>query len=315
MPLPDGVHVNLREDVYFKDDAFSASDAIELLSGASPLKFKARRKTSWKRTQALEFGRLAHRMIIEGKAVEVGSRKPRPIKTPYREPGSPYMKSLHWTPGTDLVLDGKLSQVARMNEALRNHPFAMTPFSHGGDPEVTLVWTDQETGIRCRARLDWRPPEGYAFFADYKTTVSLREEDLERAIERYRYHVRAAHYVDGIRACGLHPDPVYVIVFQEKDPPYEVEVVEIDEESLAWGRIELAWARALFAQCEQTGVWPPAGAFRKWKTTGEWPAAGADEVVSLGLPRWARRRREEDHGDSRFSTEFLRRRSIEHQAP
>ncbi|SDF82625.1 PD-(D/E)XK nuclease-like domain-containing protein [Thalassobaculum litoreum] len=315
MALIPGVHANLSEAFYFKDPAFSASDAIDLLSGMSPAKFLARRNKGGKRTQALEFGRLAHRIIIERKAVEHEVRKPRKIELPYHEPRSPNTKKLHMTTGSDLVLDGPLRQVARMKEAMEAHPFAMAPFNHGGTPEVTLVWDNPATGLRCRCRLDWQPPAGYQFFADYKTTVSLRAEDLDRAIERYRYHVRAAHYIEGIKACGLHDDPRYLIVFQEKDPPFEVEIVEIDPEDLGWGRIELNWARAVFAMCEQTGVWPPSGAFKKWRRDGQWPAAGEDEVSRVGLPFWARRRREAEHEAAAFSTDFLRQAAVRHQAP
>ncbi|MFX4223579.1 MAG: PD-(D/E)XK nuclease-like domain-containing protein [Thalassobaculum sp.] len=315
MPLIPGVHANLSESYYFKDPALSASETIDLLSGMSPAKFIARRNKGGKRTAALEFGRLAHRIIIEGKAVEHEVRKPRKVEVLYHEPRSPNSNKLFWNTGEPLMLTGKLAQVARMKEALQAHPFAMAPFSHGGEPEVTLVWDDEATGVRCRARLDWRPPEGYQFFADYKTTLSLRAEDIDRAIERYRYHVRAAHYLDGIRACGLHPDPRYLIVFQEKEPPFEVEVVEIDPDDLIWGRIEMGWARAVFAQCQTTGVWPPSGAFKKWRRDGQWPAAGQDEVSRAGLPFWARRRREAEHEAAAFSTDFLRREAIRHQAP
>jgi len=51
-------------------------------------------------------------------------------------------------------------------------------------------------------------------------------------------------------------DPGFMLVFQEKTPPYLVTIVEIHPESIAWGRADNRRAIDTYIECKDTGVWP-----------------------------------------------------------
>ena len=150
--------------------------------------------------------------------------------------------------------------VQAMAAALRSDPAWSGLFQGGtGHPEQTLIWMDAETGVWCRARLDWLPERHAArrmVLRDYKTTKNANPKALPKAVADYGYHQQAAFYIDGVRAVGLDQNPAFVFVFQEKEPPYLVTVAELDDDALRAGRLENRRALEIYRDCSEAGVWP-----------------------------------------------------------
>lgn len=67
-----------------------------------------------------------------------------------------------------------------------------------GFSEVSVFWVDAATGVPCKARYDLLKVGG---IGDIKTIANMFKERLERAalsdIQRRRYDLQAAHYIDG----------------------------------------------------------------------------------------------------------------------
>lgn len=102
-------------------------------------------------------------------------------------------------------------------------------FSEGA-AEVVLVWTDPETGIRCKARLDFVNPGGWKI-VDLKTTAQL----FRWYLEERDTHCQLAWYQRGWEALtGDVYDPCLIV--QESEQPYAVQAAPIDEEALGVGR-------------------------------------------------------------------------------
>src|SRR3546814_14183693 len=87
-----------------------------------------------------------------------------------------------------------------MHTALMRDPDVAAIFDEG-DSEVTLRWTDEATGLQCKARADrWNRLRRY--MADLKTTDDASERGLGRSGVKYGYDVTPAHYCERTRACG-----------------------------------------------------------------------------------------------------------------
>lgn len=176
--------------------------------------------------------------------------------------------------GETPILAAEADQINAMANALWQHPYAKALFSDGR-PEQVLVW--QHDSIWLRARLDWLPEPssrtGRLIIPDYKSTVCAEPEFLRRAMHQHRYNDQAAWYLDGIRQLRLVSDvaPAFVFVFQEKTPPFLVTIAEPDAPSLRWGHTRNLKAIDVYRQCRETNRWP----------------GYADDVIPLGLPRWA----------------------------
>lgn len=176
------------------------------------------------------------------------------------------------------------ARVQAMAAAINDNPTAAGLIhSASGRPEQTLVWKDDAlTGVWCRARVDWfrtRKAGHRLLIVDYKTTKSDAAPDtFAKSAADYGYFVQAAFYIAGVSALGLDDDPAFLLIVQEKDPPYLVNVLELDDTALTLGRNFVTGALGLYAECRRTGRWPGFGR----------------DVGLVSLPAWFLRRYDEE---------------------
>jgi hypothetical protein len=172
----------------------------------------------------------------------------------------------------------EFDSVVAMARALRAHPFAgklLAP--DDAQVELSVFWVDDETGVMRRGRYDILRTlaGGQPAIVDYKSTPNAAPEKCSKWMYDFRYHWQGAGYIDGARALGLGgEDTAFLLVFQEKDPPYLVTVAEPDPIALRAAREDNRRALEKYAECVGTDTWP----------------GYAQDVIPLALPSWAERR-------------------------
>ena len=171
-------------------------------------------------------------------------------------------------PGVTLLSRADADLIEAMHAALMRDPEIAELFSEG-DSEVTLRWTDEATGLPCKARAD-RWNRRRRLMADLKTTHDASEHGFGRAVVKYGYDVTCAHYSEGAKALG-EPVEKYVIVAQEKRAPYLAALYELDAAAEARGYEIRQRGMDLMASCLSSSAWPgyPRG------------------IQPLALPGWA----------------------------
>lgn len=168
--------------------------------------------------------------------------------------------------GKILVRMRDLEEAWAIHEAVWNHPLAGAILSQPGLPECSLLWTDEATGLPCKARLDWLDVPVHA---DIKSTSTIEERAFGRHTFDMLYHCQFAFSRMGLRSHGI--EPVVKIIAVESDPPYDVAVYDMPSHVLDVGEAKVRKALALVAECRKTG---------------EWPGRYSQEVP-LVLPPWA----------------------------
>lgn len=279
-----GAYPDMPTVVYHADPipggSLSYSGAKRLLPPSTPAKFRWWVDNGQPVKKEFDFGHAAHaemlgigEPIIVVDAADWKTKAAREAATEARAAGA-----VPILPKDRAVIDA-------MGAKLREHPLAsalLDPLA--GRPELSLFWPDNDFGVWRRSRLDWyRPPSAgrRAIIVDYKTCDKADPDAVAKAIADYRYHQQGAYYLDGATACGLDGDiPTgYVMVFQEKTAPYELNVVEPDWYALGVGAALNRRALDVFARCQASGVWP-----------GYMPDPTQATVVSL--PGWVERQHE-----------------------
>jgi exodeoxyribonuclease VIII len=174
-------------------------------------------------------------------------------------------------------IDGDLRFTAlAIAEAVRRDSVA-GPLLAGGHAEHNIQWTDAETGILCRGRVD----HVRGCLSDLKTTRSLQR--CERDAARFQYHAQLAWYSDGLRASGIATSGAPRLVFVENQAPFDVLVLTFDEEDIEAGRRVYRAALDTLAECRRAAAWP--GISRGVARRIQLPAwvLGDDDDVELTL--------------------------------
>lgn len=272
-PLPPGVYDQLPAEDYHADPALSASGMKLLLDPGCPALYRHDRDNPQPPRSIFDFGHAAHRLVLgDGAKLRVldyddwKTKAAQQAKREAREEGA--------IP----LLPQDMDRARAMASAVHAHPLAGALF-RGGRPEVSLFFKDAASGVSLRARLDWLDEQrkGRAIMTDYKTIgTGVDLDHVERAIYDYGYHVAGIQYSAAAQALDLAgEDAVTTLVFQHKEPPFLVRVVQLPFDALKVGRAKRRAAIEVFKQCTDSGAWP-----------------GYDDVAYAGLPPWAQAREE-----------------------
>lgn len=145
-------------------------------------------------------------------------------------------------------------RVDAMAEAVLDHPDASYLVSNGA-PEVSLIWDDPETGVRCRGRLDyWH--DGPNVAVDLKSAQSADPGHYPGTAVNFGADTQKVHYQDGTGLITGRDRPRLLHVLVAKEPPYLVSVVELDAEFEAIAAERVRQAIDLYAKCEAADDWP-----------------------------------------------------------
>lgn len=266
-----GVEVlhDMPEAAYHASPALSASGAKRIIQ-TCPAVFRHEQVHGRPHKAVFDFGHAAHTLILgAGEPVDVIDADD------YRSARARQERDDAYQAGHTPVLAHEWAQVQAMAAAIREHPTAARLLNpDNGTPEQSIFWRDDTFGVDRRARLDWCTTIGsLPVVVDLKTTTTADPRVLGRRIADFGYHQQVAYYLDAVHEAGIGDDPAFVFVFQEKQAPYLVSVVDIDDRAVALGRELNTRALEVFRDCTATGVWPAY--------------LPGDGVTTVTLPRWA----------------------------
>jgi hypothetical protein len=160
--------------------------------------------------------------------------------------------------GKGVISNGDYQLLNRMREAALADPVARQLFA-AGKAEQTLIWED-ETGILCKARIDWLPDAVEHMIVDVKTASSANPSELQRSVIKWGYHIQDAWYRRGYaHVFGREPD--FIFSFHEKpkhpeDEPIPPVLIELDRNFRAAGQREVARLLTLYQECVNNNEWP-----------------------------------------------------------
>ncbi|MCR9197395.1 MAG: PD-(D/E)XK nuclease-like domain-containing protein, partial [Planctomycetaceae bacterium] len=139
-------------------------------------------------------------------------------------------------------------------------------FSSAGEAELSLVWIDPITNLKCKARLD-KVVHSH-LIADLKTSRDASR--FESSMLDYGYDRQAAFYLDGYRQLtGTSAQFAFAVV--ESAAPHGIRAAPVSPEVIVRGRQQYREALAVLAA---------------QKATGE--ASDYQQPEAFDLPRWAK---------------------------
>jgi exodeoxyribonuclease VIII len=159
--------------------------------------------------------------------------------------------------------------IRQMAAAVTGHPTASKLLAMCGQKELSVTWTDEETGTPCKCRIDaYAKTNGLVI--DLKSTDDASPAAFSRTCAKYGYHGQAAYYLDGLLNAGAYSSK-FIFLVVEKNAPYAVAVYLCDKDMIDAGRLRYQECLRLHAECSAADNWP----------------GYPEEVQTITLPPWA----------------------------
>jgi hypothetical protein len=253
------VILDLPDEAYHRLPELSSSQAKTLLE--SPKKFDYWRGKVRPPKAAFDVGHAVHAKVLGTGAdiVEIPSTLLSPDGGIRSNDAKAWVEDAR-AAGQVPMKAADLRPINEAAESVLRHERASVLFSQPGNPEVSVLTTDPVTQVPIRARFDYLPypRRPRAIAVDLKTTDKedgASPRAFNRQVEDYRYYLQQEWYRHVYRiATGEEIEFAFVVV--EMKAPYLVGYYDLSERYVDMGRAKGDQARAVFAECTRTGIWP-----------------------------------------------------------
>lgn len=263
--IEHGLYYDLPEEEYHARPELSASRAKLLVPPSTPLNFQHELSQPEKRKRHFDLGKVVHSKVL-GTPLDVEVVQKVTVKKDVVDADDYTTKSAQQH-RDEIIARGAIPLLRHehdltdiMAEAVLRNPDARTIMEFPSRPEVSAFWQCPETGVECRARIDWlpEPQDGRRLIlADVKTTgISAWPSSFVEQAGKLLYDLQAAWYRDGAIALGLDPDPAFLFVVVESKAPHDVAVVQLHASAQWRGEQLMHRTRRIFRDCTESGVWP-----------------------------------------------------------
>ena len=255
------------------------SSSLRTLIASTPAHYKHKLENPTPSTPDQEFGTAIHQAILEPKffkqqmivrPIFEGKTKKGELTTSMncdevREKATRWEMANH---GKTIISQEQFEQVQGILNSISNHRQAVKLITNGASEE-SLFWKDPESGIPCKARLDWRR-EGH-IIVDVKTTLNAAHWSFRKDAAKYGYHIQGAMHLDAATANFSLIHDTYIIIAVEKKAPFAVNCFQLKQSTIQEGRQSYYKALLTMKECLKTGFWPGYG----------------DQLTPLELSSWA----------------------------
>lgn len=259
----------MQHEEYAAIDAVNWSTLVHLAT--SPMMLRWRADHPREDTRALRLGRAIHCAVLEPERWE-REYVARPDFGDLRTKAAKQARA-EWLvdlpAGVEVLEPEEYELAERCGRAVREHPVAAS-LLRGGRAEEVVTWTDEETGLACKARLDFITP---AYVLDLKSTRQTTLRAIWRDFASRLYHGQVAFYQEGAIATQRIPhdaEPPRIIAVQTVEP-FDVIAARMTREDLERGTGLFRSLLRQYADCQAVDLWPGL----------------APNLVEVDLPAWA----------------------------
>jgi len=263
---------------------YQALDAVNwsALKGMrlSPLHYRHALTTKREDTSALMMGRAVHSAVFE----------PDRLPLDYAVYLGPVRRGKEWdkfkeanSTRTILTVD-EYERACEIRDAVRLHPLIKSILSEG-KAEHVITWTDPQTSVACKARLDWAQTRRVVDLKTSRHATDVRQFGGDAW--RLGYFHQLAHYASGWAVThGLQfTDVTGCIISVESAPPYDVAIYEVSEESMVSAHEEVEELLRALTRCRQLNAWPGRHLAPVKLDIPYWAYPSAEEIEA-SEPEW-----------------------------
>ena len=282
LPCPEpGLYPNAPEDKYRRWDAANAS-SLKIIGAKSPMHCDYQRRHPKAPTPALIMGTAIHLLALEGEEKYAATYKiiggcfatkksgqPCTNAAKVVRSGQPFcgvhdpvkgepFDDLVWSKGQDDIVRAVVASLRR-SDIGRN----LLDSDPDGLNEVAMVWDDEKTGQRCKAKIDALRPQ-WQRICDIKSCLDASRQEFERTVADREYDIQAVFYLEGslrcYQQCGdkrLADMQGFTFLCTEKSPPYPSAFYDWmpGDQEMTPISAEIQRCLRIWKHCRETGRW------------------------------------------------------------
>lgn len=214
---------------------------------------------SYKREEKRQFdvGTIAHQLLLgQPGSFDVIDASNYKKKETQRERDSIYAA------GRTPILEHELREIEVMVAAIRRQIAAMVEYGsldvepfRQNETERCIIWRE-DNGVMCRASLDGLSLDGDVL-SEFKTEgESADPKTWQWKARRLGYAFKLAFYCRGLSKLGIAHSPSARFFVAEKEAPYLVSLVRVDDELLMKENERVIEAIRLWGRCLSQNRWP-----------------------------------------------------------
>lgn len=252
----------------------------------SPLKYKHATENEREDTTALAQGRATHTAVLE----------PDEFPLEYVVFDGKVRRGKEWDAFKEMhasrtiLKRDEYRECLAKRDAVRRNP-AAAALLKSGEAEKTIEWTDVETGLFCKARLDWLGSS----IVDLKGTKTIDARRFGQSAAQWGYYCQLAFYREGVRVLtGRELDCRIIAV--EHEAPHDVAVFKLSEDDLYAGWEECRRLLKLLAECRESNRWPGRYESEQELSLPNWIREDDEDTTGLDLD-WSRPQEESNEQD------------------
>lgn len=243
----------MTEKEYRSHPAISRSELWRM--NESPEKFKWFKDHPPAATDALLFGQVIHKLLLEPGTFDEDFIVNPGIKRNTKDGKEAWAKFQAEIDGRTVVdLEDYLLASAMVQKCEQDEEVMKLL---NGVHEKEFFWTDELTGEKCKCRVDCLTEiDGEPVIVDYKTTSNADTFHFVRDIYKYGYHFQSAMYGEGVRINRkLSKLPRFIFIAQEKKPPFAINRIELPEDVIQLGYDKFREFIGMYHDCKETDYW------------------------------------------------------------
>lgn len=245
---------NSIEEYHADADSVSSTDLKLILR--SPAHMKAAEDDGDEPTKAKEIGQALHVAVLEADEFDSRYAVFRGEGTRSGKEYKEFAKNLiaQGEASKSILMAAEYELVNGMRNAIMAYPKAnLKKMFAMATRELSIYWTDEETGLKCRIRPDAFIPG--VICTDLKKTQDARPEAFSRSCGNYGYDLQSAFYLEGLRRfCGENMPFLFLAV--EEKRPHGVWGHEASPEFIESGLKKYRKALEIYAYCKKDDRWP-----------------------------------------------------------
>jgi hypothetical protein len=266
----------MPDEQYHQHPAFGSTDVKT--ARRSLAHYLARKRGADKDTPAKLAGRILHCCVLQPHLFDAtyavlppnapaDQRRHRDAKKPSEDT----LRSIAWwdswesnNPGKTIIANALYDECRRIAEAVREHPELRGYFvAPEGEAELSVFALDPETGLACKARLDYRVRlAGLLTKIELKFCEDVRPGKFKVTSEQYGYFMQNVYYEDVCEWAGEPIDLSLTVAIEKEDATafnpgcYPIRIYEPGPASRERGREQYREGLALLAHAAKTGEYP-----------------------------------------------------------